>query len=100
MAYQETIWKDRIIERPRTFYIQENSDDTITLIPEPGEIIEAGTPVNAEKLNNIENGIKNHEKSTEPHKELKHLYMTDDQGNTFVFGLSGGRMYVEEVSIE
>lgn len=46
-------WKDRIVERPRTFNTQNNPDGSITLIPAPGEIIQEGTPVNAENLNRL-----------------------------------------------
>lgn len=48
------IWKDRIVEKPRTFIIQDNPDGTKTLIPSQGIITEAGTPVNAANLNGIE----------------------------------------------
>lgn len=58
MAYIKTIWKDRLVERPNTFEVQENPDGTITLIPQPGVITEQGTSINAANLNNIENGIE------------------------------------------
>ncbi|WP_291581411.1 hypothetical protein [Clostridium sp. UBA6640] len=58
MAYVKTYWKNRIVERPKTFRQQENADGTVTLIPEEGQIIEPGTPVKAESMNNIENGIE------------------------------------------
>lgn len=44
-------WVDRKVERPNTFVIQNNSDGTVTLIPAPGTIQQAGTPLNAENLN-------------------------------------------------
>lgn len=47
-------WQDRLVEKPRTFTIQNNPDGTITLIPAPGDIIQEGTPVNAAGLNGIE----------------------------------------------
>lgn len=44
-------WVDRKVERPNTFVIQNNSDGTVTLIPAPGTIQQAGTPLNAKNLN-------------------------------------------------
>lgn len=60
MAYNPLVdWKDRIIEKPRTFDVQENVDGSITLIPNTGTVIQAGTPVNAVNLSDFEAGIKN-----------------------------------------
>lgn len=58
MAYTPTNWKDRVVEKPRTYRMQDNGDGTITLIPEPGTIYEPGTPVNAVNLNKLENGLQ------------------------------------------
>ena len=33
-------WQDEIVEKPRTFEVQNNEDGTITLIPAPGEVYE------------------------------------------------------------
>ncbi len=44
-------WVDRKVERPNTFVMQNNSDGTVTLIPNPGTIQQTGTPLNAENLN-------------------------------------------------
>lgn len=51
------VWQDRIVEKPRTFTVQNNADGTITLIPAPGTIVQAGTPVNAVNLNGIESDL-------------------------------------------
>lgn len=56
--YQKTVWKNREVERPRTYNVQENPDGTITLIPAEGQIIEPGTPIIAQYMNNIEDGIE------------------------------------------
>ena len=56
--YQKTVWKNREVERPRTYNIQENEDGTITLIPAEGAIIEPGTPITAQVMQNIEDGIE------------------------------------------
>jgi len=54
MAYVKTDWKDRVVEKPRTFILQNNGDGTVTLVPSPGTVVEEGTPVNAANLNKIE----------------------------------------------
>lgn len=58
MAYVRETWKNREVERPRTFTKVENPDGTITLVPAEGNIIEPGTPIIAAKMNNIEVGIE------------------------------------------
>lgn len=57
MAYEKTLWKDRVVEKPNTYRSVENPDGTITLYPITGQVIEKGTPVSAANLNKIENGI-------------------------------------------
>ena len=57
MTYIKTEWIDRVVEKPNTFTVVENSDGTITLTPAPGQVIERGTPINAENLNKIENAL-------------------------------------------
>lgn len=58
MAYEKTLWKNREVERPRTFTMQDNGDGTITLIPAEGQVIEPGTPIIADTMNKIEQGIE------------------------------------------
>lgn len=57
MNYTPTEWRDRAVERPRNYRATSNPDGTITLTPEPGTVHEEGTPVNAARMNNIENGL-------------------------------------------
>jgi len=57
MAYEPTVWKNREVEKPRTFQQQNNPDGTVTLIPKEGNIIEPGTPIIADNMNKIEQGI-------------------------------------------
>lgn len=57
MAYEKTLWKDRVVEKPNTYRTVENPDGTITLYPITGQVIEKGTPISASNLNKIENGI-------------------------------------------
>lgn len=61
MVYQKTEWKDQNVESPRTYSVRQNLDGTITLLDAFGEITEVGTPVNAENMNKIENGIVQNE---------------------------------------
>lgn len=63
MVYDPTIWKDRIVENPKTYTIQDNVDGTITLVPAPGVVTEEGTPVSAANLNKLEQGLKTHEEN-------------------------------------
>ncbi|MEG2291608.1 MAG: hypothetical protein RSA29_04365 [Clostridium sp.] len=57
MAYIKTVWKDRIVEKPRTYDVTNNPDGSITLTPKLGLITEEGTPISASNMNNIEDGI-------------------------------------------
>lgn len=50
-------WVDRVVEKPRTFTMQNNVDGTVTLVPAPGAIVQVGTPVNAANLNGIETDL-------------------------------------------
>lgn len=61
MAYTPTPWKDRQVQKPNTFTIQNNPDGTVTLIPVPGTITQAGTPTSAANLNKIESAVKDHD---------------------------------------
>jgi len=54
LAYEPTIWKNREVEKPRTFTLQDNGDGTTTLIPAEGKVSEAGTPIMAANMNKIE----------------------------------------------
>lgn len=57
MAYIKTNWQDRVVEKPRTYIVIDNPDGTVTLTPAPGAVVQEGTPVNASRLNKIEQGI-------------------------------------------
>lgn len=54
MPYTKTDWKDRVVEKPLTFTMQDNGDGTVTLIPAEGTIVDPGTPITATALNKIE----------------------------------------------
>ncbi|MFD2659439.1 pyocin knob domain-containing protein, partial [Paenibacillus thailandensis] len=57
MAYDPTDWKDRAVQRPLTYTMQDNGDGTITLIPAPGTVYEPGTAFSAALANKMEQGI-------------------------------------------
>ena len=61
MAYEKTVWKDHVVERPKTYRMVENADGTVTLVPVPGQVIQQGTALNAENLNKIEDALEAHE---------------------------------------
>lgn len=61
MTYNKTIWVDQEVKKERTYELINNSDGTTTIQDIPDNILTFGTPVNAQNLNNIENGIEDHE---------------------------------------
>lgn len=67
MAYNPTEWQNREVEKPRTYVIETNGDGTVTLVPAEGTVLVAGTPLNAEPLNNIEQGILDLENALTEH---------------------------------
>lgn len=54
--YNKTNWFDRIVQFPNRYKDQDGN--IITLTQEPGEVAQDGTLVEAEKMNNIEDGIE------------------------------------------
>ncbi len=58
MKYIKTIWSDRSVERPRTYFETTNIDNSITHTPAEGVIYNPGKEVNAIRLNNIEDQIE------------------------------------------
>lgn len=57
MAYTKRTWEDRAVQHPRRYEKFEDADGKLTLIPEPGAVYKAGTPLNAANMNAIEQGI-------------------------------------------
>lgn len=57
MSYTKTIWKNRQVEHPRR-YTLVNTDGKTILSPEPGTVFEEGTPLNADNMQHIEDGIE------------------------------------------
>lgn len=86
--YQKTDWKDRIVEYPNRIELIDNGDGTHTVVNKPGTIEEEGLVVNAEKLNNIEDGIKTNEGDIEshlnnntPHREIASIERKEKDEN-------------------
>ena len=72
MAYTKTNWRDRLVEKARTFLLKENTDGSTTLVDSPGEVYEEGTPINAENMNHMEQGIADaHEQIEQLSSELE-----------------------------
>lgn len=57
VSYSRINFKDRRVARPRTYTITENADGSVTLVPAPGEIEEAGTPLNGRNMNALDKGL-------------------------------------------
>lgn len=57
MAYIPNEWKDQVVQRPKTYQINNNDDGSVTLIDSFGLVTELGTPVNQDYMNHIEQGI-------------------------------------------
>lgn len=57
MAYLPNTWVDQNVQRPKTYNFTQNDDGSTTLIDAFGNVTELGTPVNADYMNHIENGI-------------------------------------------
>jgi hypothetical protein len=60
MAYNPTTWKDQIATDPTKYKItkENGTEELVNIQKVPGEIIQEGTRITAEKLNNMEQGIK------------------------------------------
>ena len=58
MGYIPVGWKDRRVQRPRTFTEVMNSDGSRTDTPAPGEVQEPGTQQSATNFNHMDEGIQ------------------------------------------
>lgn len=59
MAYVKNTWVDQKVQRPKTYNFTTNDDGSTTLIDAFGDVEELGTPVNADNMNHIEDGLAN-----------------------------------------
>lgn len=90
MTYEKNIWEDRIVQYPNRY--RDQNDNLLILTPEPGEIAKIGTLVDAEKMNNIENGIE------EISKEINKNLITNGPAVKTGFKRNGHDVYVKEFS--
>lgn len=84
MTYEKTDWVDRMVEKPNTFIVTQNSDGTITLTPAPGQVIERGTPINAVNLNKIENKLF----------DLANIIFLNNQGQVVIRNSNSGEYLI------
>lgn len=49
------LWKDQVEEHPNRYVETSNSDGTVDHVKSPGKILQEGTPINANNLNNMDN---------------------------------------------
>ncbi len=66
--YEKTDWKDQSVERERTYDFSQNEDGSYRIYDAFGYVTELGTPVNAENMNHIENGIYNNSLNIDDHE--------------------------------
>lgn len=71
MTYTKTNWTNKLVEKPMTFLLQQNADGTVTLNPQEGTVTDPGTPVNAQNMNNIEQGITDAQNNLATHTAEK-----------------------------
>lgn len=58
MAYSRTTWQDRAVQNPNTYVKSGETTSEITLIPKPGTVTQAGTPISATNMNKIETALE------------------------------------------
>lgn len=58
MAYVRKQWVDRSVQFPGRYAKSGESSTLVTLTESPGTVTQAGTPLNAANMNNIEDGIE------------------------------------------
>lgn len=54
--YVKNVWEDRIVEYPNRY--EDQNGNILTLTQRPGNIVNEGTKIVAELMNNIEDGIE------------------------------------------
>lgn len=57
MAYNKTVWTDRIAQYPNRYTKQNETSTQVTLVADEGVVTSEGTFVNANLLNKIEDGV-------------------------------------------
>lgn len=57
MTYERINFVNQSVERPRTYEMTHNPDGSVTLVDSFGLVDELGTPINADTMNHLEDGI-------------------------------------------
>ena len=96
--YNKTKWQDRIVQNPSTFTTRDNGDGTVTLIPAPGTVTSQGTPVKAEYMNNMEQGICDAHEEIESIKE--NYLPTTHASASFAYNSSTGRITYNKTDVK
>ena len=85
MAYIPNEWKDQVVQRPKTYQMNNNDDGSVTLIDSFGLVTELGTPVNQDYMNHIEQGIAGcairYYSTTETFKDNEAVLNVNEEGN-------------------
>lgn len=55
--YIPTYWKDEVVEHPYRYKESNNPDGSIEHTPDPGSVLQEGTPQSADNFNKMERGI-------------------------------------------
>ena len=72
MAYIKKIWKNRIVEYPKRYTQSIVGDNLVILTPSPGTVTQEPTPLNAENLNHMEQGIADAHEGLEGKADTTH----------------------------
>lgn len=83
MAYTPTEWKDHIVEHPNRYRVVDNGDGTVDILDEHGAVIQQGTPVDATRLNKIEQGIKEAHDAIASHLNDNVRHVTQSERNSW-----------------
>lgn len=70
-------WKDQIWEYPNRYRLQQNANGSVELLPEKGQSIQEGTPVNAENLNGMVQALDDHKAEIATQDTLGHMTLSD-----------------------
>ena len=83
MAYVKQVWQDRVTEYPfrrklyRSGYDPEDGAEYADIVRAQGEVFAEGTPITAERLNHIENGIFAKQDAINAQNKLPYAHIAD-----------------------
>ena len=83
--YNQTEWKDHVVEFPDRRKITDNGDGTSDVEKATGEVIQQGTPQSATNFNNMEGGIQDGQTAEKIH--LQHYLQKEREYDERVAGL-------------